>query len=79
MEAKAEVEDPVGYLRATVVNLCRSRIRRAMIARRHPHADTPDVDAEAHPQANVRPHIGLSTLLSVGHDNLAVDMGAQYG
>ena len=30
-----DVRDPAAYLRATVVNLSRSRIRRAVLARRH--------------------------------------------
>src|SRR5437588_10849575 len=30
-----DVVDPTAYLRATVVNLSRSRIRRAVVARRH--------------------------------------------
>jgi len=30
-----DVQDPAGYLRATVVNMSRSRIRRAIVARRH--------------------------------------------
>jgi RNA polymerase sigma-70 factor (sigma-E family) len=36
-EGRRAVRDPAAYLRATVVNLCRSRIRRAIVARRsHP-------------------------------------------
>lgn len=34
VEASDSVTDPTAYLRATVANLCRSRIRRAIIARR---------------------------------------------
>jgi RNA polymerase sigma factor (sigma-70 family) len=33
VEARDSVRDPGAYLRATVANLCRSRIRRAVIAR----------------------------------------------
>jgi RNA polymerase sigma-70 factor (sigma-E family) len=35
VEASRRVTSPPAYLRATVVNLCRSRIRRAVVARRH--------------------------------------------
>jgi RNA polymerase sigma-70 factor (sigma-E family) len=31
-----QVDNPPAYLRTTVVNLCRSRIRRAMVLRRYP-------------------------------------------
>jgi RNA polymerase sigma factor (sigma-70 family) len=45
------VRDPYAYLRATVVNLSRSRIRRAVLARRHrtAHAVAP-VDPAAGPE-----------------------------
>lgn len=32
----ADLENPAGYLRATLVNLCRDDGRRAAVARRHP-------------------------------------------
>lgn len=35
IEVGASVTDPASYLRATVTNLCRSRLRRAILARRH--------------------------------------------
>jgi RNA polymerase sigma factor (sigma-70 family) len=35
-ERRHRVDNPPAYLRATVVNLCRSRIRRAVIHRRYP-------------------------------------------
>jgi len=47
LEAGARVENPAAYLRATVVNLSRSRVRRAALARRHPPspgADQPGAD-----------------------------------
>lgn len=34
VETRGSVSDPGAYLRATVANLCRSRIRRAVVARR---------------------------------------------
>ena len=47
LEAGSRVENPAAYLRATVVNLSRSRIRRVMLARRRPEpaiADSPGAD-----------------------------------
>jgi len=41
-EAGAKVESPAAYLRATVVNLSRSRLRRVMVARRRPERPAPD-------------------------------------
>lgn len=41
-EAGARVRQPVAYLRATVVNLCRSRIRRLVVERRHRAARSSD-------------------------------------
>lgn len=35
-ESRLRVEEPGAYLRGIVVNLCRSRIRRAAVRRRHP-------------------------------------------
>jgi RNA polymerase sigma factor (sigma-70 family) len=35
MEARADVADPQAYLRGIVANLCRSQVRRAVLARRH--------------------------------------------
>ena len=46
-EVGTEVVDPVAYLRGTVVKLCRSRIRRAVIASRarpHRRVSLPDDD-----------------------------------
>ncbi len=37
------LDAPEAYLRTTVTNLCRSRIRRAVVARRHPSPPPPDV------------------------------------
>lgn len=34
VETGASVSDPAAYLRATIANLCRSRIRRAIVARK---------------------------------------------
>jgi RNA polymerase sigma-70 factor (sigma-E family) len=42
VDASAGVKAPVAYLRATVVNLSRSRIRRAILARRHRASQVPD-------------------------------------
>src|SRR5438270_9684666 len=41
--ASPAVTAPAAYLRATVVNLSRSRIRRAVVARRHRTSPPPDV------------------------------------
>src|SRR5258708_6844880 len=35
MEVRAEVADPPAYLRGIVANLCRSQVRRAVLARRY--------------------------------------------
>jgi len=42
LEAGARVENPAAYLRATVVNLSRSRLRRLVLARRRPDPASPD-------------------------------------
>ena len=41
VDASAHVNNPGAYLRATVVNLSRSRIRRAILARRHRASQVP--------------------------------------
>ena len=47
-----DVRDPSAYLRATVVNLSRSRIRRAVLARRHRAAHAAaTVDTAAGPES----------------------------
>jgi RNA polymerase sigma factor (sigma-70 family) len=42
LESRTEIADPASYVRGIVANLCRSRIRRSLLARRHPDPD-PDV------------------------------------
>jgi RNA polymerase sigma factor (sigma-70 family) len=42
IEAGSKVDNPPAYLRATVVNLARSRLRRTVLARRRP--PTPDLN-----------------------------------
>ncbi len=44
LESRAAITDPRSYLRGIVANLCRSRIRRAMAARRH--ADRSEIRSE---------------------------------
>ncbi len=44
LESHAAIADPRRYLRGIVANLCRSRIRRAVLARRHP--DRPEIRSE---------------------------------
>jgi len=39
---RRRVDDPVAYLRQTVVNLCRSDLRRRLVARRHAPKPLPD-------------------------------------
>jgi RNA polymerase sigma factor (sigma-70 family) len=41
LETRTEMADPAGYLRGIVANLCRSRVRRAVLARRY--RDWPNV------------------------------------
>jgi len=47
LEAGAKVDNPAAYLRATVVNLSQSRLRRVILARRRPEpagTDSPGAD-----------------------------------
>lgn len=44
-ERWAQLDNPGGYLRSTVVNACRMALRRRAIERRHAHDAAPMVDA----------------------------------
>ena len=62
VEAGGAVSDPASYLRATVVNLCRSRIRRAVIVRRNrTTAQTPETDDRL--ADSVADHVSLRAAL----------------
>ena len=62
VETRASVSDPASYLRATVANLCRSRIRRAVIARRNQTRTQPP-QAGASFADSVADHVSLRAAL----------------
>jgi RNA polymerase sigma-70 factor (sigma-E family) len=43
LETRASISDQAAYVRGIVVNLCRSRIRRAVLVRRHRSRQTADL------------------------------------
>jgi RNA polymerase sigma-70 factor (sigma-E family) len=59
-----QVDDPPAYLRTTVVNLCRSRIRRAMLSRRYPHQPQTMVPGPEESIAMVLAHAPIQAALA---------------
>jgi RNA polymerase sigma-70 factor (sigma-E family) len=60
-EVVGRIDDPPAYLRATVVNLARSRVRRLVVRRRHvlaPIADSPGHETAVASRLDLRAALG---------------------
>lgn len=57
--ARRRVDDPAAYLRTSVLNLCRSRLRRLRVARRHPPVPEPAVAGPEEATRSIASHARL--------------------